>query len=127
MTADGLLSGFSVTGHAGAGEYGQDIVCAAVSSATYMTANDLCMEEYVEMLRMQKNPLKVIGVDGCKYEIYYFSVDGDTKIEVPANYTYTVSGTNDGGVVVTVNLSKTAAPAATDADTAATTVADDEA
>ncbi|MBQ9859469.1 MAG: ribosomal-processing cysteine protease Prp [Clostridia bacterium] len=39
MTADGLLSGFSVSGHAGAGEYGQDIVCAAVSSATYMTAN----------------------------------------------------------------------------------------
>ena len=39
MTADGLLSGFSVTGHAGAGAYGQDIVCAAVSSATYMTAN----------------------------------------------------------------------------------------
>ena len=39
MTADGLLSGFSVSGHAGAGAYGQDIVCAAVSSATYMTAN----------------------------------------------------------------------------------------
>ena len=40
-TADGLLSGFSVTGHAGAGVYGEDIVCAAVSSATYMTANTI--------------------------------------------------------------------------------------
>ena len=37
--ADGSLSGFTVSGHAGAGEYGQDIVCAAVSSAAYMTAN----------------------------------------------------------------------------------------
>ncbi len=40
-TADGLLSGFTVSGHAGAGDYGQDIVCAAVSSATYMTANTI--------------------------------------------------------------------------------------
>ena len=39
MTADGLLTGFSLSGHAGMGEYGQDIVCAAVSSAAYMTAN----------------------------------------------------------------------------------------
>ena len=38
-TADGLLTGFTLSGHAGAGEHGQDIVCAAVSSAAYMTAN----------------------------------------------------------------------------------------
>ena len=41
QTADGLLSGFHLSGHAGAGEYGQDIVCAAVSSAAYMTANPI--------------------------------------------------------------------------------------
>ena len=41
MTADGLLTGFSVSGHAGAGAFGEDIVCAAVSSATYMTANTI--------------------------------------------------------------------------------------
>ena len=39
QTADDNLIGFSLSGHAGAGEYGQDIVCAAVSSAAYMTAN----------------------------------------------------------------------------------------
>ena len=39
QTADGLLSGFHLSGHAGAGDYGQDIVCAGVSSAAYMTAN----------------------------------------------------------------------------------------
>ena len=40
-TANGLLTGFSLSGHAGAGEYGQDIVCAGVSSAAYMTANTI--------------------------------------------------------------------------------------
>ena len=30
--SDGKISGFSVTGHAGTAEYGQDIVCAAVSA-----------------------------------------------------------------------------------------------
>ena len=34
------LCGFRITGHGG-GEMGQDIVCAAVSSAAYMTANTI--------------------------------------------------------------------------------------
>ncbi len=38
--AQGKLCGFHITGHAG-GEMGQDIVCAAVSSAAYMTANTI--------------------------------------------------------------------------------------
>ena len=41
MTADGLLTGFSLSGHAGMGEHGQDIVCASVSSAALMTANTI--------------------------------------------------------------------------------------
>ena len=40
-TADGLLTGFSLSGHAGMGEYGQDIVCASISSAALMTANTI--------------------------------------------------------------------------------------
>ena len=38
-TASNAIIGFSIDGHAGAGVSGQDIVCAAVSSAAYMTAN----------------------------------------------------------------------------------------
>ena len=38
--AHGQLCGFHITGHAD-GEMGQDIVCAAVSSAAYMTANTI--------------------------------------------------------------------------------------
>ena len=36
-----FFSGFSLSGHAGMGEYGKDIVCAAVSSAVYMVINTL--------------------------------------------------------------------------------------
>ena len=35
------LTGFRISGHAGAGAAGEDIVCAAVSSAAYMTANTI--------------------------------------------------------------------------------------
>ena len=38
-TAKDTILGFTLDGHAGAGFSGQDIVCAAVSSAAYMTAN----------------------------------------------------------------------------------------
>ena len=38
-TANDAIVGFTLDGHAGAGVSGQDIVCAAVSSAAYMTAN----------------------------------------------------------------------------------------
>lgn len=37
----GQITGFSVSGHAMFAESGEDIVCAAVSSAAYMTANTI--------------------------------------------------------------------------------------
>lgn len=36
---EGLMSGFSFSGHAGYAESGSDVVCAAVSSAVQLTAN----------------------------------------------------------------------------------------
>ena len=42
---NGRLCGFQLEGHSGAGAEGNDIVCAAVSSAAYLTANtitDVC-------------------------------------------------------------------------------------
>ncbi len=38
---DGLLTGFHISGHSGMAEEGQDILCAFVSSAAYMTANTI--------------------------------------------------------------------------------------
>lgn len=39
VTQDGILTGFNIKGHSGYADSGSDIVCAAVSSAAYMTAN----------------------------------------------------------------------------------------
>lgn len=38
---DGALAGFSIRQHTGAAPEGEDIVCAAVSSAAYLTANTI--------------------------------------------------------------------------------------
>ena len=50
---DGRLAGFHIRGHAGWGEEGTDIVCAAVSSAAYMAANTI-----TEILAVQPLALK---------------------------------------------------------------------
>ncbi len=39
VTDFGGITGFDIQGHSGYAESGSDIVCAAVSSAAYMTAN----------------------------------------------------------------------------------------
>lgn len=44
----GTVSGFEISGHTGAGETGQDIVCSAVSSAAYLVANTV-----LEVLKIQ--------------------------------------------------------------------------
>ena len=40
-TPKGKLSGFSVTGHSGAGFHGEDVVCAAVSALSVTAVNAL--------------------------------------------------------------------------------------
>jgi len=37
----GKTSGFCIHGHAGGGARGEDVICAAISSAAYMTANTI--------------------------------------------------------------------------------------
>lgn len=41
MTADGLITGFRLSGHAFYSEYGKDIVCAAVSALVINTINSI--------------------------------------------------------------------------------------
>ena len=41
LSYGGALVGFSVSGHADAGVFGRDIVCAAVSSAVMLTCNTI--------------------------------------------------------------------------------------
>lgn len=55
-STESLLLGFEISGHAG-GEEGTDIVCAAVSSVAYMTANTI-----LEVLHL--NPQVTLEDDG---------------------------------------------------------------
>ena len=97
-----------------------------VAHATYMTEHNLCMEEYITALKeyTDDKPLKINGADGKYYEVWYVAVDGSATVKHPTNYAYSVSGTNDGGVVVTVDRSKALEPETeSDTDTAADTLA----
>ena len=84
-----------------------------VAHAKYMVENNLCLEEYVAYLKTNtsnSNPLSVKTDDGSVYYVYYTAAAAGDNIKVPASsngiktYDYTVSGTNDGGVVVTVKV-----------------------
>lgn len=97
-----------------------------VAHATYMYNNNLCLEEYVDYLSANvtnKKPLSVTGADGNTYDIYYYTVGSGASISVPSNYEYTVSGTNKGGVVVTVCRTASQQEVNTAADSAAVTEA----
>ena len=79
-----------------------------VAHATYMKNNKLCLEEYVDFIKNEKptleNPLKIEVKDGGVYAVYYYDYDGGSKeIQVPEN-NFTISGTNAGGIIVTVKL-----------------------
>lgn len=78
-----------------------------VPHASYMTENNLCLEEYIDLLRREYNyddkPLEYT-CDGADYLIYYYpaSADSVTFVPVPASGEYTVSGNNVDGFIVTV-------------------------
>jgi D-alanyl-D-alanine carboxypeptidase len=78
-----------------------------VPHAYYMTANNLCLEEYLAALEnctYEGNHL-VFEVDGKSYEIYFVAAENGatTTLPVPNDPTsYTVSGNNYSGYIVTV-------------------------
>lgn len=77
--------------------------------AAYMYQNDLCLEEYVELLKsydLKGAHLSVTDAQGVKYEIYRIeaSTAEQTSVQVPEGKQYTISGDNNGGLIVTVTL-----------------------
>ena len=75
--------------------------------ATYMKQNSLCLEEYINKLKehTKESPIEVT-VSKKLYEIYYVPANatGDTEVPVPTNKTYTFSGNNVDGYIITVNM-----------------------
>ena len=81
-----------------------------IPHAQYITENNLCFEEYIELLKtktFEKEHLYVDCDDGNKYEIYYIGAEKageDIKVTLPENAEYTLSGNNTDGIVVCVKL-----------------------
>lgn len=74
----------------------------------YMTKNNLCLEEYIDLLR--KYPydgqhLEITDEDKKSYEVYFVASDDgaeENNIPVPAGKEYDISGNNVDGFIVTV-------------------------
>jgi len=61
---NGLIKGFEISGHSGAGEVGNDIICASVSSAAYLVANTIT--DILELncdIKVNDGYLKLIIID----------------------------------------------------------------
>ena len=101
----------------GVSNYGECLRYVGVAHATYMAENGLCLEEYVDLLR--KNHTSTKGTDGkhlavdtnrdgtADYAVYYVPKNGSadlTTVYIPSGMSYTVSGDNMGGFIVTVTL-----------------------
>ena len=73
--------------------------------AYYMKASGLCLEEYIELLAsypLESSRLNFFTDDGESYTVYSCKVDADgDTVHVPKNGSYTLSGDNDGRVIVT--------------------------
>ena len=78
-----------------------------IPHAVYMKQNNLCLEEYIDALKghNNENPLEV-AADKKLYQIYYVPANktGDTEVPLPSNKTYSVSGNNVDGFIVTVTM-----------------------
>ena len=81
-----------------------------IPHATYMMENDLCLEEYIDMLRISHcyedgEPLEIM-VDEQQYLVYYVPASADDATIVPAPPesvgSYEISGNNQDGFIVTV-------------------------
>ena len=77
--------------------------------AYYMSRNDLCLEEYLELIKngyTAEAPLEFNGDDGNTYMVYYVAASEETttSLTVPEEHTYTYSGDNKNGFIVTVKV-----------------------
>ncbi|NKX09749.1 D-alanyl-D-alanine carboxypeptidase family protein [Bacillus cereus] len=65
-----------------------------------MQKKNFTLEEYLEFLKEKKEVST--EVEGKKYTVSYYKVSENTKVNVPANKQYEISGNNMDGVIVTV-------------------------
>ena len=76
--------------------------------AKHMSEQNLTLAQYIEYLKENTDATKAltIKVGNDTYSVYYAEGKAGDTIKVPKTEEYTVSGTNEGGVIVTVKLAK---------------------
>lgn len=76
-------------------------------AAIYIESNGITLEEYIELLHShgEDDPLNIYA-GGRNYSVYYTPAEffGATQVPVPTDHSYTVSGDNYSGFIVTVDL-----------------------
>lgn len=76
--------------------------------AYYCSKNGICYDEYIDLLKRYEfndDHLFITNSDETKYEVYYFKAGTTTtKLPVPKTKSYTYSGNNVDGFIVTVKL-----------------------
>lgn len=88
-----------------------------IPHATYMTKNNICLEEYIDLLRYNHtydgNHLEITDDSGAEYEVFFFASDDGadiTNVPVPTGYKYDISGNNIDGFIVTVHKNEPVSP-----------------
>ncbi len=78
-----------------------------VPHSVYIKENDLCLEEYIRLIKEHNNtdPIEITVGENI-YNVYYVPAnkDADTDIPVSSNKVYSVSGNNEDGFIVTVAM-----------------------
>ena len=88
----------------GVSDYTDYFRYVGIPHATYMAKNDLCLEEYVQLLtgHTASNPLTVT-VGDVSYQIFYADISQSASVYYPAYHEMTWSGVGKNGVVLTLN------------------------
>ena len=79
-----------------------------IPHAYYMTENNLSLEEYLQEIKQYSYGSKTLNIScfSKEYEVYYirakYDMTDNVDIYVPVNNTYTISGNNIDGFIVTV-------------------------
>ncbi len=82
-----------------------------VAAATAMHDNGWCLEEFLINIKdytYNGKHLKAEGIDGTKYEMYYYPaiLGSQTEVKVPEGQKYEISGNNMDGYIITVTIEK---------------------
>lgn len=83
-----------------------------VAAATYMKENGICLEEYLEEIKNYSiDRMLEVTSGAASYGVYYVpasTTGSSTSFDVPSEQSYTISGNNIDGFIITVALNEAA-------------------